>query len=346
MFVTVFVGCQSTSVRSAKIYMQQNDPVNAKKVLLEGAAINPADAELWYILGKVNVELEEYVEMNEAFANCQELTDQFDEDIKNTRYEAWRVTYNAAVTPFNEKRFEDTIAMLEIALQIQPGDAETLKRMGLCYLQLDQYEEAEKFLTEGLAAMDTPDIASRYNLLIIYWKAEKYTESIDLIESILADHADEIDASRKVDVLQKKAFAYQQLDRKDDAIAVWDEAIQEMPDNPDFYYNKAILMHSMERYDDAAIAYMKSIELNPDDVEARMNAARSLLASEKWDEIVQVLEPYLFPSGTVEVYETEILETDPWAILSAAYSSLELDDKSVVVARILGQIREKAESGS
>lgn len=30
------VGCQSTYVRSAKIYMQDNDPENAKEVLLEG----------------------------------------------------------------------------------------------------------------------------------------------------------------------------------------------------------------------------------------------------------------------------------------------------------------------
>ena len=335
LVVMLVAGCQSTYVRSAKIYMQQNDPNNAKKVLLEGAAVSPSDAELWYILGKVNAELEEWDEMNEAFGKAQELTDAYDEDIKNTRYEAWRREFNAAVTPFNEKNYERALEKFQIALKIQPGDKETFKRIGLCYLQMDDYENAEVNLRKAIHEPPTDkDVSTLYNILMIYRTEQRNEEIVTLVDQIMAVAGETMEPERKVDVVQAKALALQQLDKKDEAIEVWDMAIATNPDNPDFHYNKAILLHSMERFSDAAVEYLKAIELNPDDAEARLNAARSLLASQDWENLVKVLEPWLFPNG-VEVYDPEIREMDPWLILRAAYDNLKQTDKSDVVAKIL-----------
>jgi tetratricopeptide (TPR) repeat protein len=338
--IALAVGCVSPAVRSAKIYLQQDDYANAKQILLEGAEVTPQDPELWYILGKVHAEMEEYVEMNVAFDKALAISDQFKEDIKLTRYDEWREAYNIAVTPFNEKAYDEAIGILEVALQIKPGDAETLTRMGLCYLQLGNLEVAKEKLVAGIEGSETPEVSTLYNILIIDWRQQDYEAVIAGVDRILGLGV-ELEDDKKVDVLQKKALAMQQLGRVDEAIAQWDVAIAENPTNGDYHYNKAILLHGAEKYDEAAEAYLKSIELNPDDEEARMNAARSLLASKKWDILIQVLEPMLFPGGEVVVHETERLEMDPWLILRAAYMNTDDTAKSDVVAQILVQIQKK-----
>ncbi|HEB83479.1 MAG TPA: tetratricopeptide repeat protein [Bacteroidetes bacterium] len=346
LFAALLLGCQSTYVRSAKIYLQQNDPENAKEVLLQGTEVTPQDPELWYILGKVYFDLREYPAMNDAFSKSLELSDQFAGDIKITRFEAWRLQFNAAVKPFNEKKYEEALKLFEGALSVIPDDPETLKRIGLCYIELENFDKAEEYLKRTIALdTDTTDVASRFNLMQLYWRQKRYEDVIRVADEILAMESDKLDDRKRLDTIQKKALSYQQLDRVDDSIQAWTDAIAQFPGNADFYYNRAILLHGQERYDEAAKDYMKVLEINPDDVEARMNVARALLALQHWDTLEEVLEPYLFPGGEVEVYETDITDMDPWLILRAAYENLGEKDKVQVVNKILINLQ-KAESGS
>ena len=141
MLSAFLFGCQSTYVRSGKIYMLQDDPENAKEVLQEGAIYTPNDPELYYVLGKVNAELGAWEEMSQAFDRAQELTDKFNEDIKSTRLESWRTVFNSSVDPFNNAEYEEALKIFQTALIIRPNEEETLKRIGLCYLQLINYNE-------------------------------------------------------------------------------------------------------------------------------------------------------------------------------------------------------------
>ncbi|HEX03588.1 MAG TPA: tetratricopeptide repeat protein, partial [Bacteroidetes bacterium] len=187
LLAVTMVGCQSTSVRSAKIYMQQDDPENAKEVLLEGAKYSPEDPELWYILGKVYAELDEWAEMDAAFNKANELTSKYSDDIKVTRYENWRMKFNAAVTPFNDGDYEAVIEILQTALVIKPNDMETHKRLGTSYLQIGQFGLAEEHLLAAIAAEeDAQDLSTRRNLLLLYWQQEDYDKVIKIADEMLA----------------------------------------------------------------------------------------------------------------------------------------------------------------
>ena len=336
----VLVGCQSTYVRSAKIYLQQNDAENAKKVLNEGAAVTPEDPELWYMLGKVNVDLRAWSEMNVAFEKAQSLTDVHDKDIEATRFEAWRVVFNSAVKHFNGGKYEETIEKLQVALKIKQNDFETLKRIGLSYLQLEKLDSAEEYLNQSIV-QDTEgkDVSLRINLQLLYWRQERWDDVIRLADEILAMPDTLVDDSMRMDVIQKKALAFQKKDDRESAIAAWDEAITTMPDNADLYYNKAILLHGMEKFEEASKSYLKALEINPDDDEARMNVARALLAQQQWETLVEVLEPMLFPGGNIKEYDPEIREEDPWLILRAAYENIGQKSKSAVINKILKKIQ-------
>ncbi|MCB2210847.1 tetratricopeptide repeat protein [bacterium] len=347
LLVFVFAGCQSTHVRSAKIYMQQGDPENAKEVLLEGAEATPNDPELWYVLGKVYAELEEWDQMDSAFKKAEELSSTFDGDIENTRYENWRLKYNAAVAPFNEGNYEGAIEILQTALVIKPGDQETHKRLGLCYLQTDNFDLAEKHLKAAIEGEgEERDISSRRNLLLLYWQKEQFADVIDISDELLAmpemqGDLDEARAEMRSDTIQKKALALQQLDRVDEAIATWEDAIESDPANPDFYFNKAILLHSLERFDDAGTAYLKAIELNPSDNDARLNAARAMLGAEKYQTIIDILMPWLFPDGTVTPDVVVVNSMDPYMLLRAAEINLGFEKEADALAKILVELQQQ-----
>jgi Flp pilus assembly protein TadD len=347
IFAVALIGCQSTSVRSAKIYMQQDDPANAKEVLLEGAKVSPNDPELWYVLGKVHAELDEWNEMDEAFKKAHELSSQYDDDIKNTRYENWRMKYNAAVAPFNDADYDKCIDILQTALIIKPHDPESHKRLGLCYLQTEQFDLAEEHLLAAVAVEgEEKDISSRRNLLLLYWQKEDFENVIVTADDLLGmgvftGEMDEKTTGMKSDTIQKKALALQQLNRTVEAVSTWNVAIESNPNNADFYFNKAILLHSTEDYEGAAAAYLKSIELNPSDIEARKNAARALLGGEQYQSIIDVLEPWLFPDAVIQDDIIIDDQTDSYMLLRAAYLNLGRDNDADTLARILKALMER-----
>ncbi|MBZ0265787.1 tetratricopeptide repeat protein [bacterium] len=341
LFGAWFIGCQSSYVRSAKIYMQQDDPENAKEVLIEGSMAAPNDAELFYILGKVHAQLEEWKEMNEAFSRADELSDQFDQDIDVTRKESWRQVFNRGVKPFNDENFGKALEYFNTANSILENDPETLKRIALCNLQLENDEEAEKYFKMALATdPDKPNLTTRINLLNMYNAQKRLDEVVKLADEILELNSNQPEASQLesryiVDIITKKAIAFQVEGKKEEAIKAWDDAIAKNPENPDFFYNKALLLHTMEKWDEASDAYLKVLEITPDDNEARLNAAKALFTPLKWDKIIEVLEPWLFPAGDVKSIENPEPNIEAWNLLRVAYENKGSKQKADIVTQII-----------
>ncbi len=335
--VAMLTGCQSSYVRSAKIYMQQDDPENAKEVLQEGAEATPEDPAVWYFLGKVHAELKEWEQMNEAFAKAKNLTDQYDKDIKATRYEAWRQVFNAAVKPFNEGDFAKALEMFQTAQIIRPDEYETLKRIGLCQLQLEEFEAAEQTFITALEVDTTgTDVATRLNLLNIYFADEEWRKVLEMADEII-----EIDDSRMGDVVDRMAIAYQQMEQFDEAIVMWDKVIELNPEVADFYFNKGRLLYvtsanlpvdeeekASEMMRQSADAFAQAVELNPEDEESRKFLVNTLFRLQDWQRLVDVLEPYLFPDGEVKMLDNPNPEVGYWQRLAIAYANLEMAEEA------------------
>ncbi len=331
--VVFSIGCVSQYVRSAKIYLQQNDPQNAKEELLKGSKVTPDDPELWYLLGKVYVELEDWDGMNEAFGNTQNLTDKFDTDILATKKESWRISFNKGVKPFNKEKYDKALENFEIALKIIPGDMETLKRIGQCYLQKEDEAKAEKYLKLALEKdAEKKDVGTRVNLLNMYWSQERWDDVIDYSYQIL-----EIDSTR-TDVIDKIALSYQQKNMDEEAIAAWAKVIAANPDNPDFHFNKSMLYIRMEKLEEAVEGFYKVLELNPEDEEAMKYLMSSLLNLQRWEDLVALLEPVLFPDGTVEVLESPKDDVDSWKVLNAAYMNVGQKENALTTVKIIDKL--------
>lgn len=67
-----------------------------------------------------------------------------------------------------------------------------------------------------------------------------------------------------------------------------DQAILE-PDNPEAWYNKGMALYRLERYEEAVSSYEEALRLRPDDPEAWYNKGIALSDLERVDEAIQAL---------------------------------------------------------
>jgi tetratricopeptide (TPR) repeat protein len=244
-----------------------------------------------------------------------------------------------------------------------------MKRIGQCYLKLanvdttegaeEKFIKAEEFLISALKADEEgKDLVSRTHLLTLYVQKTRWKDVISMSKEIIA-----IDSS-KVDVIDKMAIAYQMTGENNNAIKAWEEVIDRNPESPElanYYFNKAMIevriskaqakaegvpeeeaKQNSEKTLAAVVDDLKKvIELNPEDEEAFTFLMNSLLQLERWKELADILQPVLFPDGTVEIIDNPKDDILWWRILSAAYANSDQEDKAVVVARIMKAMEEE-----
>jgi len=65
--------------------------------------------------------------------------------------------------------------------------------------------------------------------------------------------------------------AYSNLNKYQEAINVYKQAIEINPDNSETYYNMGVALANLSEYEEVIDAFQKAIEINPDDSEAYLN---------------------------------------------------------------------------
>jgi len=124
----------------------------------------------------------------------------------------------------------------------------------------------------------------------------------------------------------------------EEAIAAWEKVIAANPENPDFHFNKSMLFIRMEKLEEAIEGFYRVLELNPEDKEAMKFLMSSLLNLQRWDDLVALLEPVLFPDGTIEVLESPKDDVDTWKVLSASYLNVGQKDKALITVKIIDKL--------
>ena len=80
--------------------------------------------------------------------------------------------------------------------------------------------------------------------------------------------------------------ALSQLERYEDAIASYDEALKHKPDKDDAWYNRGTVLGKSERYEEAIASFDKALKYKPDKDEAWNNRGIALGKSERYEEAI------------------------------------------------------------
>ncbi len=171
-------------------------------------------------------------------------------------------TLDDALRFYQEKRFDDTIAVCRQILAKQPANHRALFLLGLSCLQTDRLAEADAALNSAIQL--APKIASYHNTLgAIYSAQQRYTDAIASHRRALALKSDYPEAHNNL------GAALADHRRFDDAIACYREAIRLQPDYVDAWINLGNAFHKLGQFDSAADAFREALRLRPDSREAR-----------------------------------------------------------------------------
>ncbi len=155
-----------------------------------------------------------------------------------------------------ERQFAEALEVAKRAIQLEPEIPELYSFLGQAYYYNKKSVEAREAVEAGLQL--NPNHAPFYHLL----------GTIDLYEedwNAALQHAEqglEIDAEH-VDLINLRAQALIQLNRKDEASATLDYALHKAPENAFSHTNKGWVAVENDQYDDAIEHFKEALRLDP-----------------------------------------------------------------------------------
>jgi tetratricopeptide (TPR) repeat protein len=158
-------------------------------------------------------------------------------------------------------------AFLSCASQVGIS-AEEYYAMGMAYLELGKYEEAEKWLIRA-RAKDKTKIASEYNLGRIAFETGRYEDAARFFDRILEQDSENI--------LALKAAAYTKIKtgELEKAEALYGRVLALVPDSADDGYNHALILFTMEKHEQAEAVLLQHTFTLEDNKDASLLLART-----------------------------------------------------------------------
>jgi tetratricopeptide (TPR) repeat protein len=256
LVVAVFSGCRSAHTTSAILYIEQEQYQKAIDVIDEGLQYNPDDPEGFYYQGEAYsrmaqqaIDENEYRRAKSAFENAygkytharemapddQQLVNQVDESLEIN----YRNTLREGKAMWKDAHYEEAEGFFRLAFAALPDSLDSMRNLASMKIQ-----HAE------LLASDEPDSAAMLR-----------EDALDLLDQVLAENPD---AYR---LRADKAYVLTQLDRTDEAQAIYEVLLAEHGDDPELLLDVIGLYSKQNRYQDAGDLFMRVADIYLNDTD-------------------------------------------------------------------------------
>lgn len=214
------------------------------------------------------------------------------------------------------RRFAEAIPYFEKALELQPGATAIHYRLGLAYREVDRLDEARHHLglNRGDRVRMTDPLIDQVALMIqgeeIYFKAGidaarrgDLEEAVALFERAAAENPDD------AQVHYNLALAFSRLDRQTEARAALERSITADPEFRNGHFNLAVMMVEDSDYAAAEVHFGRAHEIDPEDVESHLEWATALARIGRDGKAVEELESLVerVPSAADGRYRLAVL---------------------------------------
>ncbi len=276
--LAALLGCQSTAIRSARVYLQQDNPEKAIEVLEEGTRAEPANPEIWYELGYIHGTKRQYTEMNEAFDKALSLdAATYENQVREQRDFYWVKHNNNGITFGNNGEFEKALEEFKIAAAIDDQKAKSQFGLGWMYAKMTEHEKAIPYLIK-VTELDPGDHLAWQQLVSGYDQTENDEKLIETCQKLLEHHPDNLIG------MQYLARAYEKSENNEQAIELYEKILVIEPENGDTWFELGALYARGEKNEDAARCFKKTLEYIPDDYDALFNLALVLTRAKHFEE--------------------------------------------------------------
>lgn len=350
---------QNSAVSKATRYLDEGKLDLAKQSIDEAVVHEKTmdKGKTWYTKGKVykaialsenpdyqSLDDNALVESVESFKKAMEMEKEnstyhlFSQEEVN---QLWATTLNKGAELFEAGEYEQAIEQFNDLQVINPEDTTGYLYAGIAAMQASQYEVAEKNYYKLLdMGYKSPDV---YTGLIWLEKSqnEDLDKALELVEQARKDMPENLD------IMREEINLLLSLERKEEALAKSEAAIQAEPENPSLYYITAYLYDEVGQGEKAEEFYKKAIEINPEYFDANYNLA--VLYFNRGVEVVKEANnmtiemyqkkgkevkakskvhfeaaiPYLLKAHEIKPEDTQVVE-----ILQTTYMELGMTDKA------------------
>jgi tetratricopeptide (TPR) repeat protein len=348
----VMLGCKSSYLRSAKIYLfdvKPPDYKNAVTQLNKEMQTNPNNPEAYFLLGYIYSRQGEYEKMVENFKLAREhnLDPVNNKDMGEMEEKAWGDVFSVGASLANQDSLEQALKWFKLATLIDPKRYEGYLNYCVTTAKMNKFDEAMPYCDKAYELMpEDGNVQNTYAVVLL--NAGKYDQALGIYNKIL-----ERDPSN-INVLTNLAMIYGQSGDEKNAMEIYNKILQADPEHKDAYFNRGVLfMKQAQAYYDqikqandalaadpknksletkvkqllaeqkdlyhrAELDFGKVIDLDPNDNEARGYLGASLFHQEKWDEALPAFE---------KVVSIDANNREAWNYLAVIYTKKGMKEK-------------------
>lgn len=280
------LGCQSTALTAAKLYIKQEKPGEAKEQLLQALQTEPENAEIHYLLGTLYGQEEDFESMVASFERSLELSSKFAAPIDEHRRYHWIQSYNKGIrfARANSPDFEAANRAFGDATLIDPSKLEAWRNLAFVRYQVDDVDGAVE-VYRYIAAEAPTDTVTCNSLGVLLLGEGRAAEAAEAFEQVLA-----LDPSHS-GALINLAVVYTDEGRSEEAEALYRRAAEVDPEAAQPHHNLGNLYWNQKRYNEAAEAYRAAVERDPEDADSRFNLAVTYLSLDDPAAALPLLQP-------------------------------------------------------
>ena len=201
----------------------------------------------------------------------------------------------------NNQRHEEAIECLKFASQISPSKGLIWEDLGTAYEQNGDISSAIKSLQRAqTTGVDSEHLSKRIGLLAL--QTNEYDLSLTNLKTIVSND------STDTNVLASYGYALEKTSKWDEAIEIYNKALDVSPNNIDLIVRLATCNVALNDYS-SAIELLKPIaETNKDNIELQQITATAYINSKLWSEALPFLEQIIIlsPDNTLFIKQTAL----------------------------------------
>ncbi|MGB8951093.1 MAG: tetratricopeptide repeat protein [Candidatus Aminicenantales bacterium] len=240
-------------------------------------ALDPGNADAYSKLGQVYLKMQRLDEAVDAFKKAVELN-------PNNKQVLFYLG-NA----FEENRdFAKAAEAYEQYVGTQPDNAwKAYRQLGLCRLNLNQYEKAIAAFLEALKGQPE-DFKSNYNLAEAYEKAGQFEKAEEVYHFLIKKYPSDAESYYKMIILM-----YDRAGMNAKAVDAAKKLVELNPKNEEYIYNLGIMYFKIEKYQEAIEAFQKAAALKPNYDYAYYQIGFSYQRMKKYKESIEAFQEYV-----------------------------------------------------
>jgi tetratricopeptide (TPR) repeat protein len=335
LLLLTVLGCDSTDMTSAKVYLQQKNYEKAQEMLLLAFDKEPTNPEPAYLLAvEIFGRNKDYQKAAEYLTKCLEISPQYADKVNTAREKYWIDNFNAGATGYNamikgeakdpEKLFQSTVQSFENCITLNPEKPESYGTLAQVYLFKEDFAKGREYMILSVEKNPT-DITSLVNLGNVYFRDKEYDNALIYLQRAL-----DVDPSN-INAIKQMAFVYDAKGEKDQAATAYINAIKADPENGDLHYNLGVLYFQQEKWDDAIASFKRVIEISPGEVDALFNVGLVYGRMGKHPEAEKFLEQAyeITPDSLDVVHELKMVYYYNYGPKSNKFKEMEKKEKSL-----------------